>query len=48
MNRVCCVSSRVSTALCWTGFANAEFIAGESEETEKLSVNAPLVSMKQC
>ena len=37
MTPVFCVSSRVSTALCWTGFATprtALFTAGESEETE--------------
>ena len=50
MNPVFCVSSRVSTALCWTGFANAEnsvVHCWRKRRNRKLSVNVPLVSMKQ-
>ena len=51
MNHVFCVSSRVSTALCWTGFANAEnsvVHCWRKRGNRKLSVDVPLVSMKQC
>ena len=51
MNRVSCVSSRASTALCWTGFANAEnsvVHCRRKRRNRELSVSVPLVRMKQC
>ena len=50
MNRVFCVS-RVTTALCWKGSANAEnsvVLCWRKPRNREWSVNVPLVSMKQC
>ena len=51
MNRVFCVSLRVSTVLCWKGFANAEnsvVHCWRKRRNRGWSVNVSLVSSRQC